>query len=84
MGIGQSWFICIGNSSQLEQLSHEVLSVDVSYSDNMQQYNENTTIDLSQYYWALQYGSPDEDLNQTIKGMGKDIHSISELLKKNK
>ena len=81
LGIGQSRYVFIGTSPQNTQIGKETLSVDLSYSDSKKKYKEHIEIDLSQYYWALIYDSPEDDLCEEIKKMTKHISSIDSSLK---
>ena len=82
LGIDQSWNICIGSHLQLEQMSKEKLSIHITYEDSMAAYDENTEIDLKQYFWALMYESPTEDLYQEVKKLTKSLHSIEKSIQK--
>lgn len=82
LGIGQSWYICIGSHLEIEQMSSELLSVEISYEDFESKYNETTIIDLKQYLWALLYESPTEDLYQEMKKLTKSIQSIDKSIQK--
>ena len=66
IGIGQSWYICIGSHLQLDQMS----------KDSVAQYCETTSIDLKQYFWSIIYDSPTEDIRQELKGSTKELKSI--------
>lgn len=81
LGIGQSWYICIGSHFQLEQIGEKYLHIDIQYSDNVSSYSEVTDIDLTQFFWALIYASPLEDIYQQVKEMNKYQKSISDTLK---
>lgn len=76
MGIGQSWYVCIGSHLQLEQMSKELLTVTVSYHDSVSNYCETTSIDLKQYFWSLIYDSPIEDMRKELKDNTKELKSI--------
>lgn len=76
VGIGQSWYICIGSHLQLERMSKELLTVTVSYHDSVSNYCETTSIDLKQYFWSLIYDSPIEDMRKELKDNTKELKSI--------
>ena len=76
IGIGQSWYICVGSHLQLDQMSKELLTITVSYRDSVAQYCETTSIDLKQYFWSLIYDSPTEDIRQELKDSTKELKSI--------
>ena len=76
IGIGQSWYICIGSHLQIDQMSKELLTVTISYRDSVTQYCETISIDLKQYFWSLIYDSPIEDMRQEIKESTKELKSI--------
>lgn len=78
IGIGQSWYICIGSHLQLEQMSKELLTITISYRDSVAQYCETTSIDLKQYFWSVIYDSPTEDIRQELKHNTKELKSIGE------
>ena len=80
VGIGQSWYVCFGSHLQIQQMSKEKLPLHLTYSDFVSTYEEVITTDLSQYFWALIYESPTENLRQEIKKMAKDTHSIDRSL----
>lgn len=82
LGIGQSWYICIGSHLELDQMSSKLLSIEISYEDSESKYNETTVIDLKQYFWALLYESPTEDLYQEIKNLTKSVQSIDKSILK--
>lgn len=82
LGIGQSWYICIGSHLQLEQMGKKLLHINISYSDNNADYEEKTDIDLIQFFWALIYDSPLEDIYQQAKDTNKYLKSISTTMKK--
>ena len=82
LGVNQSWYICIGTHLQLKQMSKELLSVFITYSDSFTEYDEKTEIDLGQYNWAMIYDSPAEDIYQQIKKIEKSICSIDNSMKK--
>lgn len=82
LGIGQDWYICIGSHLQLKQMSSVILSINVSYYDHITSYIENIEIDLKQYFWAMIYDSPTEDIFEQVKRIEKDLNSISQSLKK--
>lgn len=76
IGIGQSWYICIGSHLQLEQLSKEMLVIKISYKDSKSSYCETTSIDLKQYFWAMIYDSPIDDIRQELKESKQELNSI--------
>ncbi|MGX8700962.1 hypothetical protein [Caproiciproducens sp.] len=76
LGIGQSWYICIGSHLQLEQMSKELLTIDISYTDSTSHYHESAVIDLKQFFWALIYDSPAEDTYQEMKNITRYLKSI--------
>lgn len=78
IGIGQSWYVCIGSHLQLEQMSKELLTITISYRDSVAQYCETTSIDLKQYFWSVIYDSPTEDIRQELKHNTKELKSIGE------
>lgn len=80
VGIVQSWYVCFGSHLQIQQMSKEKLTLHLTYSDFVSAYEEVITIDLGQYFWALIYESPTENLRQEIKKMAKDTHSIDHSL----
>lgn len=82
LGIGQSWYICIGSALQLEQMGKEILHIDILYSDNISDYSEHVSIDLTQFFWSLIYDSPLEDIYQQIKESNKHLKSLATTLNK--
>ena len=76
LGVAQSWYICIGTILQLKELSQEIIAVDITYNDNLSEYDETITIDLKQYHWALMYNSSMDDIYQEIRKATKSIQSI--------
>lgn len=82
LGIGQSWYICIGSHLQLEQMGKEILYINILYSDNKSDYSEQANIDLTQFFWSLIYDSPLDDICQQIKESNKHLKSIATTLKK--
>lgn len=83
LGIGQSWYICIGSALQLEQMGKEILHIDILYSDNISDYSEHVSIDLTQFFWSLIYDSPLEDIYQQIKESNKHLKSLATTLNEN-
>ena len=83
IGIGQSWYCLLGSHLDLKSLSKEMLHIDVTYFDNIDNYTESTDIDLEQYLWSILYESPVEDIYQEIKKqvqyMENIKHSISKI-----
>lgn len=77
LGIGQSWYVCFGSHLQLPEMSDVVLCVDITYCDESECYEESILIDLKQYYWAILYNSPFDDINQELRKIGKNIEQIS-------
>lgn len=82
LGVGQSWYICLGSNLDIERISKKLLLIDISYVDCKSKYNEKIAIDLKQYYWALMYESPTEDLYQEMKKLTKSVQSIDKSIKK--
>lgn len=82
LGIGQSWYIYIGNRSELEKISNKLLSIEISYEDFNSKYNEITEIDIKQYFHALLYESPTENLYQEMKKLTKSVQSIDKSIRK--
>lgn len=80
LGIDQGWYICIGSHLQLKQIGNVTLSINTSYHDNLASYNENTIIDLNQYFWSMIYSSPTEDISEQLKKIEKDLQDISKLM----
>lgn len=80
LGIGQCWYICIGSHLELEQMSKELLSIELSYEDSSSKYSEHIEIDLKQYFWALIYTSPTEDLYQEMKKQTKKMQNTQKEL----
>lgn len=82
LGIDQSWYILIGSHLQLKQMSAEKLSIRITYEDVASAYDETVAIDLKQYFWALLYESPTEDLYQEAKKCSKSLQSIDRSIQK--
>ena len=76
LGIGQYWYISMGTHLELGELSKEPLSIELSYEDSSSKYNEHIEIDLKQYFWALLYESPTEDLYQEMRNQTKEMSQI--------
>jgi len=76
LGIGQSWYICIGSHLQLKQMSAELLEIDISYSDGSSHYHDSIQIDLKQYFWSLIYASSTEDTYQEMKRITRHLDSL--------
>ncbi len=76
LGIGQSWYVGIGNHMDLEQMEEELLSIDISYKDSSGNYCEKTIIDLKQLNWMLINVTPEEEMVTEIKKMSKNIEKI--------
>lgn len=81
LGIGQSWYICIGSHLQMEQMGEEVLHINIKYSDSNSTYTDEISIDLLQFFWALIYDSPLEDMYQQSKEVNAHLKSIATNLK---
>ena len=81
VGIDQKWYICLGSHLELGRLGQVPLMVNIRYSDNFGQYNENVVIDLKQYRWALMYDSPMEDANNELKKLVKSLQKIEKIAK---
>lgn len=84
LGIGQSWYICIGSHLQLRQMGTELLHIDIEYSDSKMAYSESVDIDLVQFFWSLIYDSPIEDIYQQAKEINKHLKSIAASMQKNR
>lgn len=76
LGIGKSWYLCLGSHLDLENLGERLLKIDISYKDVKSEYKETTIIDLTQYFWSLIYDSPTEDLYQETKKISKALQSM--------
>lgn len=81
LGIGQSFYASIGASKELENLGKKPLLIHITYDDALASYSENTSIDLTQYYWALMYESSVEDARQELKYISKNLKSIDKTLR---
>lgn len=82
LGIGQSWYVGIGNHMDLEKMEKELLSINISYKDAVSKYEETIVIDLKQFAWMLLYESPIEDLSQEMKKLANSTHSIGNSIQK--
>lgn len=67
LGIGQSLYLRLGNHAYLKDLSDELLTMDVTYSDYADNYKEVIRIDLSQYFWSALYTTPIEKNERRCK-----------------
>ncbi len=77
LGIGQSWYVGIGNHMDLEKMEEELLSIDISYKDSSGNYCEKAIIDLKQLNWMLINVTPEEEMVTEIKKMSKNIEKIT-------
>ena len=82
IGVGQSWYVCIGGHLQLEQMGKKILHIDIQYSDNKGDYSEQANIDLTQFFWSLIYDSSLSDIFQQTKNLNTHLESIAATLKK--
>lgn len=82
LGIGQSWYICLGSHLEIKQMSNELLSIDITYEDFASKYDDKIVIDLKQYFWALMYESPTEDAYQELKKMTRSVQSMDKSIKR--
>ncbi len=83
LGIGQSWYVCIGSHLNLKQIGKELLHIDIQYSDSKCEYSDRADIDLKQYYWSIIYDSPLEDLCQHTKESNEYLKTIATKLTRN-
>ena len=82
IGIGQSWYCCIGSHLELERLSAKIMHINLSYSDNIGDYKETISIDLSQYFWSMIYDSSIEDISQHTKKQTEIINKMNKNIEK--
>ena len=82
IGIGPSWYCCIGSHIELERLASKIMHIDLSYSDSIGNYNESINIDLSQYFWAMIYDSSIEDISQYTKRQTEIISKMNKNIEK--
>lgn len=81
IGIGQSWYVCIGSHLELKEMKTKILEITLSYNDDISKYCEHITIDFMQYFWSLIYDSPTEDIRKELKQMNKTMNVISKNIK---
>lgn len=82
LGIGKSWYICLGSHLELAKMGEEVLNIQIQYKDIKSTYKEMTSIDLTQYFWSMIYDSPTEDLYQETKKISKSIQSMDKSIQR--
>jgi hypothetical protein len=76
LGIGQSWYSCIGSHLDLDQVGKELLKVDISYQDSSSQYHDSFVFDLRQYFWAMIYESSMEEARKELQDINRKLSSI--------
>lgn len=77
LGIGQSFYVCLGGHLDLKQMASELLSVEIDYRDTVSEYHETIAIDMTQYFWLLLYESPTEDVYQEIAAFDNSVRRFS-------
>lgn len=82
VGIGQSWYCCMGSSIELSQLAEKLMHIDLSYNDSSEKYIESIDINLEEYFWSLIYDSPLEDLYAESKKITKSIQGMENISNK--
>lgn len=87
LGIGQSWYCPLGGTNEMKKISEKIIKGNVSYSDELGNYNETFEIDLKQYFWAVLTTSQIEKIystlreqSQSMKQIEKSISGIAERL----
>jgi hypothetical protein len=84
IGIGQSWYICLGSHLDLEEMSKQLLHLVVSYNDKYNTYSDNIDINFGEYFWSLIYDSILGDIYGEIKKEKEIFESIEKHLDKMK
>lgn len=82
LGIGQSWYVCMGSHLELKQLGKDIIHIDILYNDSKCEYIEKQEIDLTQFFWSIIYDSPIEDIFQQMKKTNEHLKSIKDTFKK--
>lgn len=82
LGIGKSWYATLGSNLDLRKIGEKILKIDIQYKDGLSEYTESIAIDLTQYFWALMYDSPTEDLYQETKKISKALQSMDKSIQK--
>jgi len=75
LGIEQKWFVALCVPWEVSKMNTKLLKIDTSYADDRQTYTKHTTIDFSQYDWALMYDSPLGDISGYIKIISDKIRT---------
>jgi hypothetical protein len=81
LGIGQKWFAVICGLQEFVHNKDILLEIDISYKYNIEIYKGHTTIDFSQYDWAVLYDSPLGDTSEHIRKISNNIEKCSNAMK---